>query len=361
MNADFFAALEQLEKDKGIPQSYMIEKITATITSAIKKEYGATAKVRIDLAPEKKKMRVFLQKTVVEEVVDPVCEISLEEAKNKSKRNKLGQVLETEIKTDQLRRSSAASGKAVFVQAVREGERQASSEAYSNRKEEIITATVSKINLEKPEPGSILIEMEQGCHVVPASELIPGETFVVGQKIKVFLAEVNKEMRGPVISLSRIAPKMVWRLFELEIPEIQEGVVVIKGVSREAGSRTKIAVYSRDPDVDPVGACIGAHNRRLDNILAELSGEKIDIIHYSEVPEEYIAAALSPATVSSVSMIDPALLATKERPANPKDRACRVVVPADQLSLAIGVKGQNVRLAAKLTGYKIDIKPDGED
>lgn len=345
MNAtEIFTALELLEKEKGIPQEYMMEKINTTIISALKKEYGLTAMIRIDLNYEKKKMRVFLQKTVVEEVVDPVCEISLEEAQGISKRYKVGHIVEREIKTDQLRRTSATAGKAIFVQAVREGERQAIQDAYSNRKEEIITATVSKINLEHPVPGSILVEMEQGNHVISADDLIPGETFVVGQKIKVFVTEINKEARGPIVSLSRIAPKMVWRLFELEIPEIQDGVVIIKGVSREAGSRTKIAVYSRDPDVDAVGACIGSHNMRLDAVLDELFGEKIDIIKYSEVPEEYIAAALSPATVTSVTVTE--------------ERTCSVTVPADQLSLAIGAKGQNVRLAAKLTGFKIDIKPD---
>ena len=166
----------------------------------------------------------------------------------------------------------------------------------------------------------------------------------MGQKIKVFLTEVNREARGPVISLSRIHPKLIWRLFELEVPEIQDGTVIIRGVSREAGSRSKIAVYSRDPDVDAVGACIGTRNMRIDNIISEVNGEKIDIITYSETPEEYIAAALSPATVNSVEMTG--------------ERSCRVTVDADQLSLAIGREGQNVRLAARLTGYKIDIKAD---
>lgn len=341
MNAEFFAALEQLEKEKGIPQSYMLEKIEATLLSAFKKEYGPTAMMRIDMNTEKKKMKVFRQRTVVEEVLDPVCEITLEEAKTISKRATLGGVVENEVKTENFRRLSAAAGKSIFIQAVREGEHQAAQEAYRNRKEEIMTATVSKINL--PD-GAVLLEMDKGTNILTQSEQIPGEVFTVGQKVKVYVTEINKDVSEPVINLSRIHPKMVWRLFELEVPEIQEGVVLVKGVSREAGSRSKIAVYSRDPDVDAVGACIGTHNMRIDNILSELDGEKIDIITYSEVPEEYIAAALAPATVNSVTMLD--------------ERSCVVKVDADQLSLAIGAKGQNVRLAARLTGFKIDIKAE---
>ena len=341
MNAEFFNALELLEKEKGIPQAYMLEKIEAALLSAMKKEYGATALMRIDTDHEKKKMRVFLQREVVEEVEDPVCQISLEEAKAISKRHKLGGFVEKEVKTDHFRRISAAAAKSVIIQGIREGERQATQEAYENRREEIMTATVSKVDRAN---GDVLLELDHGNIWMPYAEQIPGEVLTVGQKIKVFLTEINREARGPVISLSRIHPKMVWLLFELEIPEIQEGVVVIKGVSREAGSRTKIAVYSRDPDVDAVGACIGARNARIDAILSELSGEKIDIVTYSESPEEYIAAALSPATVNSVTMIE--------------ERSARVTVDADQLSLAIGREGQNVRLAARLTGCKIDIKAE---
>ncbi len=341
MNAEFFNALELLEKEKGIPQAYMLEKIEAALLSAMKKEYGATALMRIDTDAEKKKMRVFLQKEIVEEVEDPVCQISLAEAKAISKRHKLGGFVEKEVKTDHFRRISAAAAKSVIIQGIREGERQAMQDAYENKREEIMTATVSKIDREN---GDALLELDQGAIWLPYTEQIPGEVLSVGQKIKVFLTEINREARGPVISLSRIHPKMVWRLFELEVPEIQEGVVVIKGVSREAGSRTKIAVYSRDPDVDAVGACIGTRSSRIDAILGELNGEKIDIITYSEAPEAYIAASLAPATVNTVTMIE--------------ERSARVTVDADQLSLAIGREGQNVRLAARLTGCKIDIKAE---
>ena len=340
MNADIFNALELLEKE-GIPQSYMIEKIEQALTSAFKKEYGPTALMRVDMDMTKKKIKAYLQKEVVEVVEDPVCQISLEEAKSVSKKYKLGMMVEREVKTDAFRRTSAAAAKSVIIQGIREGKRQAMQEAYENKKEEIITVTVGKIDREN---GDVMLELDQGTNWLPFAEQIPGEHLTVGQKIKVFLTEINHEAKGPVISLSRIHPKLVWRLFELEVPEIQDGIVIIRGVSREAGSRSKIAVYSRDADVDAVGACIGNRNMRIDAIISELNGEKIDIVKYSEIPEEYIAAALAPATVNSVVMTG--------------ERACRVTVDPDQLSLAIGREGQNVRLAARLTGYKIDIKAE---
>ncbi len=341
MNADIFNALELLEKQDGIPQAYMIEKIEQALTSAFKKEYGATALMRVDMDMEKKKIKAYLQKEVVEVVEDPVCQISLEDAKAISKKYSLGQFVEKEVKTDAFRRTSAAAAKSVIIQGIREAKRQAMQDAYENKKEELITATVEKIDRDN---GDIMLQLDQGTNWLTVAEQIPGESFTIGQKIKVFLTEVNREARGPVISLSRIHPKLVWRLFELEVPEIQDGTVIIKGVSREAGSRSKIAVYSRDPDVDAVGACIGTRNMRIDSIIEEICGEKIDIVTYSETPEEYIAAALAPAAVNSVVMT--------------AERACRVTVNADQLSLAIGREGQNVRLAARLTGYKIDIKAE---
>ena len=340
MNADIFNALELLEKE-GIPQSYMIEKIEQALTSAFKKEYGPTALMRVDMDMTKKKIKAYLQKEVVEVVEDPVCQISLEEAKTISKKYKLGMMVEKEVKTDAFRRTSAAAAKSVIIQGIREGKRQAMQEAYENKKEEIITVTVGKIDREN---GDVMLELDQGTNWLPYAEQIPGEHLTVGQKIKVFLTEINHEAKGPVISLSRVHPKLVWRLFELEVPEIQDGIVIIRGVSREAGSRSKIAVYSRDVDVDAVGACIGNRNMRIDAIISELNGEKIDIVKYSETPEEYIAAALAPATVNSVVMT--------------AERACRVTVDPDQLSLAIGREGQNVRLAARLTGFKIDIKAE---
>ena len=341
MNKDFFIALDLLEKEKGISKEYMLEKIEAAFLSALKKEYGANSMMRVHIDPVKEDVKVYLQKEVVEEVTNPQCQISLEDAKALSKRNTLGKIIETEIKTKNLSRLSAAAGKSVLIQGVREGERKAMQDAYESKREEIITATVSKID---PVNGNVILETDNGRAVLHKNEQIPGESFYVDQKIKVFVMEVNKEARGPLVTLSRVHPALVRRMFELEVPEIQDGIVMVKGVAREAGSRTKISVWSRDEDVDAVGACIGTHGMRIGAIVQELNGEKIDIVKYSEVPEEYVASALAPAEVRSVTFTG--------------ERACRVVVDEDQLSLAIGKEGQNARLAARLTGMKIDIKSE---
>ena len=342
MNKEFFVALQLLEKEKGIPQEYMIEKIEAALVSAFKKEYGSNTNVRVHIDPVKEDVRVYQQKEVVEVVEDPGIQISLEEAKAISKRNTLGKIVEFEVKPKNFRRLSAGAAKSVIIQVIREGEHKAMQEAYESKREEIITATVDKVDYET---GAIVLNTGTGRAVLPRNEQIPGEYFQVGDKIKVFIQEVNKELRGPLVTLSRVHPGFVRRMFELEIPEITDGIVVIKGVSREAGSRTKISVYSRDESVDAVGACIGAHGMRIESILSELGGEKIDIVKYSESPEEYVTAALSPATVLGVEMDG--------------DRFCRVTVAPEQLSLAIGKEGQNVRLAARLTGIKIDINAEG--
>ena len=339
MNKEFFAALDALEREKGIPKDYMLEKITAALESALHKEYGATAMIRVAFDPQKEDLKVYLQKTVVEEVTDPLCEMSLEEAKLLSKRNVIGKVIETEVKTKNLRRLSAAAAKSVIIQGIREGERKVAQEAYESKREEIITATVSKID---PVNGDVVLETGNGRAVLRYEEQIAGETFYVGDQIKVFVMEVNKEQRGPLVTLSRIHPGLVRRLFELEIPEIADGTIEIKGVAREAGSRTKVAVWSNDPNVDAVGSCIGKNGMRIAAILNELAGEKIDIIKYSENIADYVAEALSPAKVLDVYMED--------------ERTCRITVSPDQLSLAIGKEGQNAKLVARLTGCKIDIK-----
>ena len=341
MNKEFFVALDLLEKEKGIPKEYMLEKIEAALLSAFKKEFGNSTMMRVAIDPVKEDVKVYLQKEVVEEVENPQCQISLADAKALSRRNTLGKIVETEVKTKNFRRLSAAAAKSVIIQGIREGERKVMQDAYESKREEIITATVSKID---PVNGNVVLDTGTGRAVLLKSEQIPGETFYVDQKIKVFVMEVNKESRGPLVTLSRIHPGLVRRIFELEVPEIQDGIVIIKGVAREAGSRTKIAVWSRDEDVDAVGACIGNHGMRIAGIVDELDGEKIDIVKYSETPEEFVAAALAPATVRSVTFT--------------AERACRVVVDADQLSLAIGKEGQNARLAARLTGMKIDIKSE---
>jgi len=337
----FVNALELLEKEKGIPKEYMIEKIETALVSAYHKEYGNNAIVRIEFDMEKDDIKVFQQKTVVETVTDPETEISLEEAKKKSRRNALGKVMEIRVKPENFRRLSATAAKSVIIQSIREGERKVMQDAYENQREEIITATVSKID---PVNGNVVLETGTGRAVLLKEEQIPGEEFFVDDQVRVFVREVNKEARGPLVTLSRSHAGLVRRLFELEIPEISDGIVMVKSVSREAGVRSKVAVFSRDPDVDPVGACIGNRGMRINGIVDELRGEKIDIIEYSEQPEEFIASALAPARVLSVELVG--------------ERACRVLVEPDQLSLAIGREGLNARLAARLTGFKIDIKAE---
>lgn len=337
----FLNALDLLEKEKGIPKAYMLEKIEAALVSAYHKEYGTGAQVRILFDFDKDDVRVFQQKTVVAEVTDPETEISLEDAKALNKRHTLGKLIEIRVKPEHFRRLSAAAAKSVIIQAIREGERRVMQEAYENQREEIITATVSKVD---PVNGNVVVETGTGRAVLLKGEQIPGEEFLVGDRVKVFVTEVNKETHGPLVTLSRSHSGLVRRLFELEIPEIQDGVVMVKSVSREAGVRSKVAVCSRDEDVDPIGACIGNRGMRINEIVNELRGEKIDIIPYSEVPEEFIAAALAPARVLSVELTG--------------ERACRVLVEPDQLSLAIGREGLNARLAARLTGFKIDIKAE---
>ena len=337
----FLNALDLLEKEKGIPKAYMLEKIEAALVSAYHKEYGTGAQVRILFDFDKDDVRVFQQKTVVAEVTDPETEISLEDAKALNKRHTLGKLIEIRVKPEHFRRLSAAAAKSVIIQAIREGERRVMQEAYENQREEIITATVSKVD---PVNGNVVVETGTGRAVLLKGEQIPGEEFLVGDRVKVFVTEVNKEAHGPLVTLSRSHSGLVRRLFELEIPEIQDGVVMVKSVSREAGVRSKVAVCSRDEDVDPIGACIGNRGMRINEIVNELRGEKIDIIPYSEVPEEFIAAALAPARVLSVELTG--------------ERACRVLVEPDQLSLAIGREGLNARLAARLTGFKIDIKAE---
>ena len=341
MNKEFFVALDLLEKEKGIPKEYMIEKIEAALLSACKKEYGTSTLVRVAIDPVKEDVKVYIQKEVVEEVTNPQCEISLEDAKALSRRNTLGKLVETEVKTKNVRRLSAAAAKSVIIQGIREGERKVMQDAYESKRGEIITATVSKVFTDN---GNVLLDTGNGHATLIKSEQIPGETFEVGDKIKVFVTEVSKETKGPLVTLSRVHPGLVRRMFELEIPEIQDGIVMLEGVAREAGSRTKISVWSREDDVDAIGACIGAYGSRIQSIVKELRGEKIDIVKYSEVPEEYVASALAPANVKSVEFLD--------------ERNCKVLVDSTQLSLAIGKEGQNARLAAKLTGAKIDIKAE---
>ncbi|MFA5561417.1 MAG: transcription termination factor NusA [Eubacteriales bacterium] len=340
MNTEFFNALHALEAEKGIPTEYMLAKVELALQSAFKREIGGNAQMRIVLDPVKKDLRVFQQKEVVEEVLDPVAEISLEEAQTINKRHKIGNILETELKPKNFRRLSAQAAKQVIIQAIREAERAILVQQYENKKNEIITATIYKID---DASGNLILDVGNGTAVLQKNEQIPGETYRIGSQIKVYISEVRGgDSRGPVLVLSRTHVGFIRRLFELQIPEIADGTVIVRDISRDPGSRTKIAVYSRDEDVDAIGACIGNRGMRIASILQEIGQEKIDIIRYSDIPEEYITEALSPAEVLLV-VID-------------GERSCQVLVAPNQLSLAIGKEGQNVRLAAKLTGYKIDIK-----
>ncbi len=341
MNSELFNALEALGQEKGIPQEYMLEKVEAALLNAYKKEYGEHSNVRIVLDPEKKEVKMFQQKEVVEVVTDDICEISLEDAQKIKSRAKIGAILEIKMDTKNFRRLSAGKGKQVLIQGIREAERSKIKQEYENKRGEAITVVVQRID---PTNGNVVVDTGTSIATLLKSEQIPGESFRENQHVKVFITEVKEEMRGPIVTLSRTAPGLVKRLFELSVPEIEDGIVVIQSVSREAGSRTKMAVYSRDPQVDPIGSCIGNRGMRINTIKEELQGENIDLILYSEKIEDYISAALSPAKVRSVVM--------------ESERSCKVTVDPDQLSLAIGKEGQNVRLAARLTGCKIDIKVD---
>ena len=342
MNADFFTALDLLEKENGISKEYMISQIELALANACRREVGPTTVIRVQLDPVKKDMRVFQQRTVVpdDEVYDDNCEIGYTAAKALSRRHKMGGIVETELKTKDFRRLSAQAGKQMIVQAIRTAERERQTREYEEKREEIITAIVDKVDTTN---GNLILDTGTSYATLLHEEQIPGERYDVGDRIKVFVSEVKSgETRGPIVTLSRVHPHFVKRLFELEVPEIAEGTIVIKGVAREAGSRTKIAVYSNDDNVEAVGSCIGKNSMRINAILAELSGEKVDIIKYSEDTCEYVAAALAPAKVLDVYLED--------------ERTCRVTVAPDQLSLAIGKEGQNAKLVARLTGCKIDIK-----
>ncbi len=340
-NKEFFEALALLEKEKGISAEYMMEKVEAALVSAYKRDNSGQDNVRIKLDSVKREVRMYKQLEIVEVVENDKTQISLEEAQQTSKRYKLGDMFEIELKTKNFGRIPAQTGKQVIVQAIREAERGMMIREYDEKKEEIVSAIVSRVD---PTTGNATLEVGKNEMVLYKHEQIPEENLQVGDRLKVFITEIRREMRGPSVMLSRVHPGLVSRLFELEVPEIKDGTVVINAVAREAGSRSKIAVSSTNPEVDPIGACIGPKGARKNAISDELADEKIDIIKYSDDPATFISAALAPATVLSVTKTDEG------------DNSYRVIVNDDQLSLAIGRKGQNARLAAKLTGCRIDIK-----
>ena len=349
MNADFFEAIEDIEKEKGIPRSYMYDKIRQAMLAAFRRDNPECEdNVEIILEEDAKRIEMNVIKTVVDEVEDPSHEINLEAAKKISKRAKVGDELHVPVETKKFGRIAAQAAKQVIIQGIREAERGIIYEEFTSKEHEILTGIVSHI---EPRNGSVSIRISSNSEYTEAmlapNERIKTEPLREGDRIKVYVVEVRNSTRGPQVLISRTHPGLVKRLFELEVPEIYDGTVEIKSIAREAGSRTKMAVWSADPDVDPIGSCVGPKGGRVASIVNELGGEKIDIVKYSEVPEEYIAAALSPSEVVSVTMME-------------DGKSCRVIVPDSQLSLAIGKEGQNARLAAKLTGFKIDIKPESE-
>ena len=346
--AEIFAALALLEKERGIPQSFMMEKIIQALTTAYKRDHVDVENVIVDVDEEHQDLKMFVQKNVVDEedYVDPANEMTVEEAKKLSAKYEIGDIVNIPVDTVEFGRIAAGNGKQVIIQGLREAERGMVYDEFNSKQHEILTGVVTRID---PRTGGVSLRIGTGSESTEAllmsGEQVPGEELTEGMHVKVYVVEVRRSTRGPQVLISRTHPGLVKRLFELEVPEIYDGTVEVKSIAREAGSRTKMAVWSNDENVDPIGACVGPKGQRVGNIVEELRGEKIDIIKWSEDPAQFIAAALAPADVVDVWMAD-------------EGKACRCVVPDDQLSLAIGKEGQNARLAARLTGYKIDIKPE---
>ena len=345
--AEIFAALALLEKERGIPQSFMLEKIIQAIIAAYKKDHPGVDNVIVDADETKQTLRMYVQKNVVDEedYVDPGNEIPLQDAKRLSARYEIGDVVNLPVDNVEFGRIAAGNGKQVIIQGLREAERGAIYDEYNSKQHDMLTGTVVRVD---PRTGNAILRIGTGSDAAESpltpGEQIPGEPLEPDTTVKVYVVDVRRSTKGPQILISRTHPGLVRRLFELEVPEIFDGTVEVRSISREAGSRTKMAVSSNDENVDPIGACVGPKGQRVAAVVEELRGEKIDIIKYSDNPAEFIAAALAPAEVVEVRLSD-------------EGKACRVLVPDDQLSLAIGREGQNARLAARLTGYKIDIKP----
>ena len=345
--AEIFAALALLEKERNIPQSFMLDKIIQAITTAYKRDHDGVENVIVDVDEEHQTLKMYVQKNVVDEedYVDPANEMTLAEAKAISAKYEIGDIVNIPVDNTEFGRIAAGNGKQVIIQGLREAERGQVYDEFNSKQHEILTGVVTRVD---PRNGNVSLRIGTGTEsteaLLMAGEQVPGEELTEGMHVKVYVVDVRRSTRGPQILISRTHPGLVKRLFELEVPEIYDGTVEVKSIAREAGSRTKMAVWSNDENVDPIGACVGPKGQRVGTIVEELRGEKIDIIKYSEDAPAFIAAALAPADVVDVWMAD-------------EGKACRVIVPDDQLSLAIGKEGQNARLAARLTGYKIDIKP----
>ena len=342
INKDFFQALEDLQTEKKIDKQVFIEPLEQALTSAYKKMYGEAKSAMVRLVPEKNTIKVYSYKTVVDEVTDPDKEISLAEAKLIKKSYKVGDQVLSEESTKDFGRIAAQTAKQVVMQKLKEMERAIAVSELAEKEDELMTTIVKRID-----NGTVYVQLSSSHTegVMLPSDQIPGEKYTVGQRIKVYVKKIKDSFKGPQIQVTRSNIGFVRKLFELEIPEVASGDVVIKNIARDPGNRTKVSLMPTKPNIDPIGTCVGYRGQRIDTIVSEMNGEKIDLIEYSDDPLEYIARALSPAKVLSVET-------------NESLMASRVIVPDDKLSLAIGKNGQNVRLAARLTGWKIEVKSE---
>jgi len=342
MSAELLHALEQLEREKGINKDILVEAIEQALISAYKRSFGSAQNVEVVIDRTTGDVRVFTHKTIVGEVKDPATELSIEQAKRFGADFEIGDIVEVEVTPRKFGRIAAQTAKQVVMQRIREAERGIIYDEFSSKEEDIVSGIISRFDRK-----NVIIDLGRAEAILPPSEQTPGEKYNVHDRIKVYVINVKKTNKNPQIYVSRTHPGLVKRLLELEVPEIADGTVEIKNIAREAGSRTKIAIHSRNENVDPVGACVGQKGSRIRAIVDELKGEMIDVIKWSSNPEEFIASSLSPAKVVQVDLDE-------------ENKVARVIVPDFQLSLAIGKEGQNARLAAKLTGWKIDIKSESQ-
>lgn len=342
MKIDFVEALTEIEKEKGISKEVLIEAIEAALISSYKRNFNTAQNVRVDIDRQTGVIKVYARKTVVEEVLDPRMEISLDAARSINGNFQFDDIVEIEVTPRDFGRIAAQTAKQVVTQRIREAERGLVYNAFIDKEDDIVTGIVQRMD-----PRNVYVDLGKVEAILPQNELMPTERFMQGDRIKAYITKVENTTKGPQILLSRTHPGLLKRLFELEVPEIFDGVVEIRSVAREAGYRSKIAVYSSNPEVDPVGSCVGPKGVRVQTIVTELRGEKIDIVRWSEDVAEYVSNSLSPSKVVAVEVFE-------------SEKMARVIVPDFQLSLAIGIKGQNARLAAKLTGWKIDIKSESQ-
>lgn len=342
MSSELFDAMNYLEKEKGIDKNLLLEALDAALVSAYKKNFNSATNVRVDINEEEGTMKVFARKEIVEEVMDPQQEISLENANEIDPNYDIEDVIEVEVTPMDFGRIAAQAAKQVVTQRVREAERGIIYGEYVDREEDVMTGII-----QRKDPRFVYVNLGKIEARLPEGEQMPTETYEVHNRLKVFVTKVENSNKGPHIYVSRTHPGLLKRLFEMEVPEIYDGTVEVISVAREAGDRSKISVYADNPEIDPVGSCVGQRGQRVQAIVNELKGEKIDIVQWSEDPVEYVSNALSPSKVVEVLV-------------NEEEKATTVIVPDYQLSLAIGKRGQNARLAAKLTGWKIDIKSESE-